>query len=305
MSVDCYNPYGCEWSIGQLLQLMDWVVRLDLTVLGLMLAYTLVVVGRNSFRFRSARDRCRKFAVHLYVTIGNLKGIGSAAPLLGLLGTCFGIINTLFRGYVMEKHALMAILSSRAAAAILPAALGIVVAVAAIWSHNYLCREIELLDAELGVAELNTITYDVQKHRVKRRLQKLPLAPRLSGLPSFPLILVPILAFAVAALIIFASFNIPLGLYVHLSRMGTHSAANHVQPGSLHVRVAGRSRDGSLLLFVDSKRMPLTELEDSVTRHIRTHPDWIVDANDDVAWADVANLIDLLKRHGDVLLLPR
>jgi biopolymer transport protein ExbB len=62
MSGVCFNPYGCEWTVGYLWRSMNQFGRLDVIELGLMLAYTLVVVGLGSYRYHIARHQTRAFA---------------------------------------------------------------------------------------------------------------------------------------------------------------------------------------------------------------------------------------------------
>lgn len=319
MSGDCYNPYGCDWSVGNLWGGMDWLVRLDMVVLALMLAYTLVVVSRTSYLLHSGRRqrpdferrcaaRSRNLGADLRPELGILKAIASTAPFLGSFGTCLGIMTDGLRGVGMEKHAAMTMMASGTTGALIASAAGILVAIPAVWSHNYLCRRIELVAAQLRIPQRKTI-YDCRQERgITCHLRKFQLARRLLELPSFASIAAPILALAVAGFMTFASFKTPVGLYVHLLEPSDVIRANHVQVGSLHVRVMGRSPDGLLVVLFDSKRMPTAELESGLRRDRSAHLDWTatVDAEDDAAWTQVASVIDLLERlHGDVLLLPK
>ncbi len=61
MSGVCFNPYGCEWTVGYLWRSMNQFGRLDVIELGLMLAYTLVVVGLGSYRYHIACHQTRAF----------------------------------------------------------------------------------------------------------------------------------------------------------------------------------------------------------------------------------------------------
>jgi hypothetical protein len=107
----CLNSYRCEWSIGYLWRWMNWFGHLDVIVLALLLAYTLAVFIRVSYRYHVARQARvidsasrRKLAAELNIEVGNLKSIVSTAPYLGLVGTCFGIMSA-FRGIAMQKDA--------------------------------------------------------------------------------------------------------------------------------------------------------------------------------------------------------
>jgi biopolymer transport protein ExbD len=244
----------------------------------------------------------RQLAAELRMSIGNLKAISSAAPFLGLTGTCCGIM-TLFRGYDMEKHELVALLSSEAAAAIFPAAIGILVAIPAVCSHNYLHRKIELLKIATYVDEASVTP---RSSCTIPGSHKFPLAKRFSGLPSFPLIAAPSLAFAVAILMTFASHN-PLGFSVRLSQPVNPATIAHSRPQSIIIGVV-RNSDDSITAYMNSKEMILSRLEASLREKININQNWTayLQAEDDVSWADVANVIDILKQlHADVVLTTR
>ena len=53
--LNSWQPDGCEWTVGYLWRWMNWVVRLDVIVLALMLAHIVVVVARVSYSYRLAR----------------------------------------------------------------------------------------------------------------------------------------------------------------------------------------------------------------------------------------------------------
>jgi biopolymer transport protein ExbB/TolQ len=90
---------------------MNWVVRLDVIVLVLMLACVVAVVTRISYRYHIARriretDNAskRRLAAVLSIEMGSLKAIASSAPYLGLAGTCVGIMSSLGFGGDMERN---------------------------------------------------------------------------------------------------------------------------------------------------------------------------------------------------------
>src|ERR1039457_4409518 len=68
--------------------------------------------------------------------VNSLATIASIAPWLGLLLTLLGIVNS-FRGINGEKSAIMAALANSLAEAIAPAALGLLVAIPALWFYKY------------------------------------------------------------------------------------------------------------------------------------------------------------------------
>lgn len=126
--LNSWQTYGCEWSVGYLWRWMNWIVRLDVIVLALMLVCVVVVVTRIFYRYHLARPagdtdsatRGRLAAV-LSIELGGLKAIASTAPYLGLAGTCVGILSAYrFRGSVaMEENTFLLMMATRMAAPLL------------------------------------------------------------------------------------------------------------------------------------------------------------------------------------------
>lgn len=145
-----------EWGIRYLWWWTTWPVRLDIVVLGLSIAYTLATVIHVLERCKIARFheqgpvRRRALAADLGIEITNVKSVAHTAPYLGLMGTCMGIL-TAFRGFDMARQAALRMEASIVAAALVPAAVGIVAAVVATCSYNCLCSRLDLLDSEVPV----------------------------------------------------------------------------------------------------------------------------------------------------------
>jgi biopolymer transport protein ExbD len=146
-------------------QYMDWLQRLDIIVLALMLAYICAVVTRVSYQLRNSRhERAadifepafrhsrRKLVADLILEVISLKSIALVAPYLGLVGTCLGILDAhgVGRGFGMEKHAALAMITSDLAASLITAAAGMLVAIPATCAYNLLQTRIELLASEGG-----------------------------------------------------------------------------------------------------------------------------------------------------------
>jgi biopolymer transport protein ExbD len=200
---------------------MNWIAHLDVIVLSLMLAYVVGVLIHVSCRYHIARRERetdttspafqltrRKLAADLSVEVGNIKSIASTAPYLGLAGTCIGILSA-FRGIGMEKHAAMVMTTTYIAASLITTATGLLVAVSAVWSHNYLRVRIDLLESEIPrIAQLKSRYYQVA--------QKLPLTARFSKLP-FAVIAAPGLAILVVVWMPFFSPREPTGFRVELA----------------------------------------------------------------------------------------
>src|SRR3989441_915437 len=67
--------------------------------------------------------------------LGGLATIGSTAPFVGLFGTVIGIINA-FRGIASEKSAGLGAVSAGISEALVTTAIGLFVAVPAVWMYN-------------------------------------------------------------------------------------------------------------------------------------------------------------------------
>jgi biopolymer transport protein ExbD len=213
-----WQIYGCEWGIRYLWHWTNPYARLDLVVLALLLAYIFAIAIRVSRRYylgrrarridNDGRDR-RELVADLSVEVRGLRSIASIAPYLGLVGTCLGLLS-LFEAFAMEKHAVQAMLASKAAAALLTTAAGILVAVPATCFYNYLRTLIDLLESELSNEPL------VQKIRDCQGARRLRLTKRFSGLPTFALIAAPSLGILVAACLPFSPTNAPTGFGTEL-----------------------------------------------------------------------------------------
>jgi biopolymer transport protein ExbB/TolQ len=115
-----------------------------------------------------ASQRSRKMvSADLKLGLGSLATTASCAPFIGLLGTVFGILNA-FGPMGMAKSAAMALIASHLAEALVTAALGLLVAIFATWSHNYFSRRVERLESGMSNAALELATY-LRRHPQYRR----------------------------------------------------------------------------------------------------------------------------------------
>jgi len=216
--LNSWQPYGCEWSVGYLWRWMNWIVRLDIASLALMLVYIAVVVTRVFRRRRLCRgarqpDNSWKKLALLSIEAGSLKAIASGAPYLGLAGTCVGIMSGLtFGGIDMEKSAALALISSRIAVALLTTAAGLLVAVPATCFYNYLCTYKASLKGEVFIDESVPSRY--------------PGPKRVSQLPTFALIAASGLAVLVAVYTPYFDPKEPTGLELELAPACCETCAN-------------------------------------------------------------------------------
>jgi biopolymer transport protein ExbB len=94
--------------------------------------------------------------------ISSLATIGSTAPFVGLFGTVVGIINA-FRGIASEKSAGLGAVSAGISEALVTTAVGLFVAVPAVWMYNYFNSKLEAYDVEMGNSSSELIDYFIKR----------------------------------------------------------------------------------------------------------------------------------------------
>ncbi len=94
--------------------------------------------------------------------IGNLATIGSTAPFVGLFGTVFGIINA-FRSMAAEKSTGIGAVAGGISEALVTTALGLFVAVPAVWAFNMFTNKVESFDVEMGNSSSELIDYFLKR----------------------------------------------------------------------------------------------------------------------------------------------
>ena len=102
--------------------------------------------------------------------IGNLATIGSTAPFVGLFGTVVGIINA-FRGISSEKSTGLGAVAGGISEALVTTAVGLFVAIPAVWMFNYFTNRVEAFDVEMGNSSSELIDYFL-KRRTQRTVVK-------------------------------------------------------------------------------------------------------------------------------------
>ncbi|HEV7240826.1 MAG TPA: MotA/TolQ/ExbB proton channel family protein [Thermoanaerobaculia bacterium] len=81
--------------------------------------------------------------------LGNLATISTTAPFIGLFGTVIGII-TAFQGMALTGSGGLGAVSAGIAEALGATALGLIVAVPAVWMYNYFLSKIERFNVEMS-----------------------------------------------------------------------------------------------------------------------------------------------------------
>src|SRR5689334_10296800 len=94
--------------------------------------------------------------------VSSLATIGSTAPFVGLFGTVIGIINA-FRGIASEKSAGLGAVSAGISEALVTTAIGLLVAIPAVWMYNFFTNKLEAFDVEMGNSSSELIDYFLKR----------------------------------------------------------------------------------------------------------------------------------------------
>jgi biopolymer transport protein ExbB/biopolymer transport protein TolQ len=94
--------------------------------------------------------------------VSGLATIGSTAPFVGLFGTVVGIINA-FKGISTEKSTGLGAVAGGISEALVTTAIGLLVAIPAVWTFNYFTNRIEAFDVEMGNSSSELIDYFLKR----------------------------------------------------------------------------------------------------------------------------------------------
>jgi biopolymer transport protein ExbB/biopolymer transport protein TolQ len=94
--------------------------------------------------------------------LSGLATIGTTAPFIGLFGTVIGIINA-FRGMAMTGSGGIAAVSTGIAEALVTTALGLFVAIPAVWLFNIFTNKIERFQVEMSNSASELIDYFIKR----------------------------------------------------------------------------------------------------------------------------------------------
>ena len=98
--------------------------------------------------------------------LGGLATIATTAPFIGLLGTVIGIINA-FRGMAASGAGGLGSVSAGIAEALVTTALGLFVAIPAVWLYNLFLNKIERFQVEMSNSSSELIDYFMKRHSAK------------------------------------------------------------------------------------------------------------------------------------------
>jgi biopolymer transport protein ExbB/TolQ len=99
--------------------------------------------------------------------LSGLATIGSTAPFVGLFGTVVGIINA-FKGIESSKATGLSAVAGGISEALVTTALGLLVAVPAVWAFNYFTNKVEAFDVEMDNSSMELINYFITRRSAKK-----------------------------------------------------------------------------------------------------------------------------------------
>jgi biopolymer transport protein ExbB/biopolymer transport protein TolQ len=99
--------------------------------------------------------------------LGSLATIGSTAPFVGLLGTVVGIINA-FQQMSTAKGTGLGAVAGGISEALVTTAIGLFVAIPAVWMFNYFTNRVEAFDVEMGNSSSELIDYFLKRRSARK-----------------------------------------------------------------------------------------------------------------------------------------
>ncbi len=94
--------------------------------------------------------------------VSSLATIGSTAPFVGLFGTVVGIINA-FKNMAAEKSTGIGAVAGGISEALVTTAVGLFVAIPAVWMFNFFTTKVEAFDVEMGNSSSELIDYFLKR----------------------------------------------------------------------------------------------------------------------------------------------
>jgi biopolymer transport protein ExbB len=103
--------------------------------------------------------------------VSTLATIGSTSPFVGLFGTVVGIIHA-FTGISTNKSAGIGAVSKGISEALITTAIGLFVAIPAVWMFNYFTNRIDAFDVEMGNSSSELIDYFLKRRQTRAGVVK-------------------------------------------------------------------------------------------------------------------------------------
>jgi biopolymer transport protein ExbB/biopolymer transport protein TolQ len=121
------------------------------------------IPGEEVEASRRALDRAEAIVhAELKRGVAGLATIGSTAPFVGLFGTVVGIINA-FKGIATEKATGIGAVAGGISEALVATAIGLFVAIPAVWMYNYFTERLTAFDVEMGNSSSELIDYFIKR----------------------------------------------------------------------------------------------------------------------------------------------
>jgi biopolymer transport protein ExbB len=99
--------------------------------------------------------------------LGGLATIGSTAPFVGLFGTVVGILNA-FQSISNAKTTGLGAVAGGISEALVTTAIGLFVAIPAVWMFNYFTNRVEAFDVEMDNSSSELIDYFLKRRGMRR-----------------------------------------------------------------------------------------------------------------------------------------
>jgi len=100
--------------------------------------------------------------------LSGLATIGSTAPFVGLFGTVVGIINA-FKGISAQKATGLSAVAGGIAEALVATAIGLAVAIPAVWAFNIFTSKVEAFDVEMDNSSMELINYFIVRRAAGKK----------------------------------------------------------------------------------------------------------------------------------------
>ena len=123
--------------------------------------------GEDIESSKRALDRAEAI-VHAELKRGlsGLATIGATAPFVGLFGTVVGIINA-FKGISSQKSTGLGAVAGGISEALVTTAIGLFVAIPAVWLFNYFTSKMEAFDVEMDNSSSELVDYFIKRSAMK------------------------------------------------------------------------------------------------------------------------------------------
>lgn len=103
--------------------------------------------------------------------VSALATIGSTAPFVGLFGTVVGIIDA-FQTMASQKTPGIGAIAGGISEALVTTAIGLIVAVPAVWAFNYFTGRVDAFDVEMGNSSSELVDYFLKRSQARAGVRK-------------------------------------------------------------------------------------------------------------------------------------